>query len=69
MTTPPGRYHVRVARDGARILDGWWDDPDTAERKWEAYRQEQPAAEVTLTEWDGGREWPLRPTPPASVGA
>ena len=67
MTTPPGRYHVSVVRDGARILNGWWDDADVAERKRAGYVREQPGAEVTLTEWDGGREWPL--IPPASAGA
>ncbi|MFJ9128913.1 hypothetical protein ACIRJS_32910 [Streptomyces sp. NPDC102340] len=71
--TPPGRYHVTFDRDGVRILDGWWDDPDTADRKFDglqAQHEEHASTRLLLTEWDGGREWPLREWPtPASEGA
>ncbi|MEB3962752.1 hypothetical protein OKJ48_21235 [Streptomyces kunmingensis] len=69
MTTPPGRYHLSLTIDGAHVLDGWWDDPDTAEFKFGDMRKEHEAnagARLLLTEWDDGREWPLRewPAPP-----
>ncbi|MFJ8828261.1 hypothetical protein ACIREE_41910 [Streptomyces sp. NPDC102467] len=69
MSTPPGRYHVTLSFDGSPALEGWWDNPDTAD--WKADRliaehAENANASVTVTEWDDGREWPLRqwPTPP-----
>ncbi|MFJ9037445.1 hypothetical protein ACIRF8_12760 [Streptomyces sp. NPDC102406] len=69
MANPPGRYHVTLDLDGARALDGWWDNPDTADRKADRLiheHAENAGARVTVTEWDNGREWPLRewPTPP-----
>ncbi|MGD6742996.1 hypothetical protein ACOKM3_14260 [Streptomyces sp. BH106] len=72
--SPPGRYHVALERDGARILDGWWDDPDTADRKFDglqAQHEEYAGTRLHLTEWDDGREWPLRewpPTPATTAG-
>lgn len=73
--SPPGRYHVALDRHGARILDGWWDDPDTADGKFDglqAQHEEHAGTRLRLTEWDAGREWPLRewpPTPAAAAGA
>ncbi|MGP3775425.1 hypothetical protein ACTWJ8_31855 [Streptomyces sp. SDT5-1] len=66
---PPGRYHVTLARDGVRILDGWWDDPDTADRKFaglQAQHEEHADTRLRLTEWDSGQEWPLREWPGAA---
>ncbi|MFI0242550.1 hypothetical protein [Streptomyces sp. NPDC016845] len=63
---PPGRYHVTLIIDGEHILDGWWNDPDTAERKASGFapeHEDNAGARVTLTEWHGGQEWPLREWP------
>ncbi|MFJ8955242.1 hypothetical protein ACIRL3_46140 [Streptomyces sp. NPDC102384] len=61
--TPPGRYHVALDRDGSRILDGWWDDPDTADGKFDglqAQLEEYAGTRQRLTEWGRSQEWPLR---------
>ncbi|MFJ8821219.1 hypothetical protein ACIREE_05495 [Streptomyces sp. NPDC102467] len=66
MTEPPGRYHLSLTIDGEHVLDGWWDDPDTADRKFDGMEKEHEAnagARLLLTEWDDGREWPLRAWP------
>ncbi|MFJ9038938.1 hypothetical protein ACIRF8_20375 [Streptomyces sp. NPDC102406] len=66
MSDQPGRYHLSLTIDGARVLDGWWDDADTADRKFDGMRKEHEAddrARLLLTEWDDGREWPLRAWP------
>ncbi|WP_338704292.1 hypothetical protein V2W30_40980 (plasmid) [Streptomyces sp. Q6] len=66
--TPPDRYHLTLAIDGRTILRGWWDNAGTADGKFDGFRDEHEAhagAHLLLTEWDAGREWPLRewPTP------
>lgn len=64
---PPGRYHVALRIGRSAVLDGWWDDPDIADRKYEGIRAEHEDtadAQVALTEWHAGQEWPLREWPP-----
>ncbi|WP_327660439.1 MULTISPECIES: hypothetical protein [unclassified Streptomyces] len=71
--TAPGRYHLTLSVDALPVLDGWWDDPDTADGKFDSLQrqhQESAGAQLLLTEWDRAQEWPLRewPAAPAAAG-
>ncbi|MFE0453091.1 hypothetical protein ACFW2D_17760 [Streptomyces sp. NPDC058914] len=59
-----GRYKVTVTIDGARLIEGWWDDRATATRKYTSWIGEhgsRPGARVTLTDGATGTvltSWP-----------
>jgi hypothetical protein len=59
------RFHVTLSHGGRPIMQGWWADLATAERKfaaWVGERGGRDDARITLTdEADGGRllkSWP-----------
>ncbi|MEV6179940.1 hypothetical protein [Streptomyces sp. NPDC052015] len=62
-----GRYKVTVTIDGARLIEGWWDDQATAARKYSSWIGEhgsRPGARVTLTDGAIGTvltSWPDTP--------
>ncbi|NEB77585.1 hypothetical protein G3I40_20550 [Streptomyces sp. SID14478] len=69
MTTLSGRYHVALSIDRKPVLEGWWNDADTADGKFDKPHkdhEDNAGAHLLLTGWGSDREWPLRewPTPP-----
>ncbi|WP_426568072.1 hypothetical protein [Streptomyces canus] len=59
-----GRYRVTVAIDGAPLIQGWWDDRATADRKYTSWIGEhggRAGARVTLADERTGSvltSWP-----------